>query len=468
MARLLDGVILIDPTGTILSANPAALAMHGVQSVAEFGDTAEAYAERFTLWSADHRRLKRREYPLFNLLAGDDIADMIVEVAPAGEDEARWVHKVRDVVLDVDGGEPDYLALVLSDISQRFDAEARFKAMFQANPAPAIIVRLRDQRIVEANAGFLALTGFTPAQIIGKSIFGAGLFADLSDRHAVRRGIEAGEVVPQTDAELLVADGARRLVLFAGQPIDVTGDDALLLTFADLEPRRQAEASLAASERHLQAVFEMAPVPMATTRDADHRITTTNAAFRTLTGYGADILNHRTADEVALWESAERRAAVEADVARDGRVRDIDARLVSQSGTVIDCAVSAETISVDGTPCVLWIYQDVTERRRSEAELGTAIDEVLKDTSWLSRSILDKLATLRRPSSHPPAAELSPREREILELVCDALDDAAIAERLEISRNTVRNHVAKIYSKIGVNRRSGAVVWGRERGIGKQ
>lgn len=48
----------------------------------------------------------------------------------------------------------------------------------------------------------------------------------------------------------------------------------------------------------------------------------------------------------------------------------------------------------------------------------------------------------------------------------DDLDDTAIADRLSISRNTVRNHVASIYAKIGTSRRSGAVVWGRERGMG--
>jgi DNA-binding NarL/FixJ family response regulator len=114
----------------------------------------------------------------------------------------------------------------------------------------------------------------------------------------------------------------------------------------------------------------------------------------------------------------------------------------------------------------LWVYQDVTERRRDELELAKAIDEVMQDTSWLSRSILDKLATLRRPQTQSPAEDLSPREREVLGLICDDLDDTAIAERLSLSRNTVRNHVARIYAKLGVSRRSGAVIWGRERGMG--
>jgi DNA-binding NarL/FixJ family response regulator len=121
-----------------------------------------------------------------------------------------------------------------------------------------------------------------------------------------------------------------------------------------------------------------------------------------------------------------------------------------------------------GGPCVLWLYQDISNRRRSELELVEAIESVMKDANWLSRSIMDKLATLRNPrtATASPAIDLSKREREVLEMICDDMDDAAIAARLALSPNTVRNHVARLYAKIGVNRRSAAVVWGRERGIG--
>ena len=123
IGQLLDGVILLDPTGMILSANEAAVRMHGLTSAAGFGRTAEDYADRFTLRSADGQPLKRRDYPLFKLLAGESFPDLVVQVAPAGETETRWVHQVRDVAMDEDGGEPDCLALVICDISERFDAE---------------------------------------------------------------------------------------------------------------------------------------------------------------------------------------------------------------------------------------------------------------------------------------------------------------------------------------------------------
>lgn len=465
MAQLLDGVIVVDPTGVILRANAAALKMHGIDRFEDLGATAEAYAERFALRSANGRLLKRREYPLFRLLAGDGFPDETVQVAPTGEDEVRWVHQVRDVTMDVDGGDADYLALVLSDVSARFNAERRFKAMFDANPAPALVVRLRDLRIVQGNPGFLDLTGFSQEQLAGKSLFGLDLLRGLADPTGTRTRIEQGKVLLQQEAELLVADGAQRLVLFAGQPIDVTEEDALLLTFADLQPRREAEIALQASERHLLAVFEMAPVAMVVTRHADHRIARVNAAFRSLTGYTDDDALGKTADELALWETSSERAAAEAALNAAGSLHQQEARLSTRGHDLLDCLVSAQSVDLDQHACVLWVYQDVTERRRSEAELTAAIDEVMKDASWLSRSILDKLATLRSTTPAAPAIELSPREREVLGLICDDLDDSAIAKRLNLSRNTVRNHVARIYAKLGVSRRSGAVVWGRERGL---
>jgi hypothetical protein len=39
---------------------------------------------------------------------------------------------------------------------------------------------------------------------------------------------------------------------------------------------------------------------------------------------------------------------------------------------------------------------------------------------------------------------------------------------LNLSQNTIRNHIASLYRKIGVNRRSAAIIWARERAITPQ
>ena len=62
-------------------------------------------------------------------------------------------------------------------------------------------------------------------------------------------------------------------------------------------------------------------------------------------------------------------------------------------------------------------------------------------------------------------AALSPREREVLALLSDGLDNVQIGERLSISEKTVRNHVSRVYDKLGVWTRAQAVVFAREHGF---
>lgn len=60
---------------------------------------------------------------------------------------------------------------------------------------------------------------------------------------------------------------------------------------------------------------------------------------------------------------------------------------------------------------------------------------------------------------------LSPREREILALLNEGLANADIGERLAISEKTVRNHISRIYDKLGVWTRAQALVFARDHGF---
>ncbi len=53
---------------------------------------------------------------------------------------------------------------------------------------------------------------------------------------------------------------------------------------------------------------------------------------------------------------------------------------------------------------------------------------------------------------------LTPREREIFELLVNQYDTNSIAERLVISTKTVRNHISNVIQKLGVNGRSQAIL----------
>jgi PAS domain S-box-containing protein len=466
IADLTAGVVLVDPAGVLVSANAAALRMHGVSSLAELGATADDYCQRFCLRYRNGHRLRFREYPIMRMLAGETIPDLVVEVAPTGTNEPRWTHAVHDVVMDEDGGDPDCLALVIQDVSERYDAEARFEAMFQANPAPALILRLSDQRFVRVNAGFAELCGCARDAVEGRHLRDFDILGRTERPALVAERLAAGRTIPQVEAELPLPDGTTRFVILAAQPIEVADQPCLLFTFADLEPRRRAEHALRASEHRSTTMFRLAPVAMAVTALPDHRLVEVNEAFVRLTGRSVHALIGQRVDDLQLWHDAEQRASLEGQIERRGGVRTCDVRVLPREGEPVDCLVSAERVDVKDERCCLWLYQDVTTRRHSELELVEAIEAVMKDASWFSRSIMDKLAALRGGGATPATSDLSGREREVLEMLCEGLDDKGIAERLGLSGNTVRNHVSRLYAKIGVNRRSAAVIWARERGIG--
>jgi DNA-binding CsgD family transcriptional regulator len=68
----------------------------------------------------------------------------------------------------------------------------------------------------------------------------------------------------------------------------------------------------------------------------------------------------------------------------------------------------------------------------------------------------------------PPAMaefEISPREREVLALLCQRLSDAEIGEALSISPRTASSHVAHIYNKLGVSSRREAAALAARHGL---
>lgn len=72
------------------------------------------------------------------------------------------------------------------------------------------------------------------------------------------------------------------------------------------------------------------------------------------------------------------------------------------------------------------------------------------------------------PPTHPAVfPELTPREREILEMIAQGLDNSQIASKLVVSQRTVRNHISHIFRKLMVRNRSQAIVLARKAGLGQ-
>ncbi|WP_067544609.1 response regulator [Nocardia crassostreae] len=105
-------------------------------------------------------------------------------------------------------------------------------------------------------------------------------------------------------------------------------------------------------------------------------------------------------------------------------------------------------------------------------ELVRAVRVVAAGDALLAPTVTRRLiadVTRRRSNTRrapaPALAALTPREREVLELVARGMSNAEIAESLFVAEQTVNTHVSKVFAKLNLRDRAQAVVLAYESGL---
>ena len=132
---------------------------------------------------------------------------------------------------------------------------------------------------------------------------------------------------------------------------------------------------------------------------------------------------------------------------------------VVKSGTAV--LLLTEEIIFDHLPATILGLFSLDE---SPAALGVAIRQVARGEQYLSptlaTAILERQQTsaIQMDAAQNKVAELSEREREILNLLAEGLSNKMIAARLYLSVRTIEGHLANIYSRLGVHSRTEAML----------
>jgi DNA-binding NarL/FixJ family response regulator len=113
-----------------------------------------------------------------------------------------------------------------------------------------------------------------------------------------------------------------------------------------------------------------------------------------------------------------------------------------------------------------FLLKAVTADRLFDAVRVVAAGEALLAPA-VTRRLITEFARLRPPPSRRsiPLDRLTPRETEVLRLIAEGLSNPEIAERLVVGEETVKTHVGRILSKLGLRDRTQAVVAAYESGL---
>lgn len=100
----------------------------------------------------------------------------------------------------------------------------------------------------------------------------------------------------------------------------------------------------------------------------------------------------------------------------------------------------------------IWLGLKLTKKKE------TVIVNVVKEVPVAAEPFAVNEARLRELG-------ITPREREILELIANGLSNREIAESLFVSENTVKTHSSRLFDKLSAKRRTQAVQIGKDMGL---
>jgi DNA-binding NarL/FixJ family response regulator len=114
-----------------------------------------------------------------------------------------------------------------------------------------------------------------------------------------------------------------------------------------------------------------------------------------------------------------------------------------------------------------FLLKDVTAERLFDAVRVIAAGEALLAPA-VTRRLISEFALLRPRATAPTTpglATLTPRETQVLRLMAEGLSNPEIAARLVVTDETVKTHVSRVLSKLGLRDRTQAVVTAYESGL---
>ena len=131
-------------------------------------------------------------------------------------------------------------------------SEEKFAAAFHASPDAININRLSDGMYVEVNEGFTRLTGYTPADVSGKTSADIAIWGDLADRDRLVERLREHGFVDRMEATFRRKNGALTVAEMSANVISCGGSQCILSVTRDISEHRRVEQALEASNARLE------------------------------------------------------------------------------------------------------------------------------------------------------------------------------------------------------------------------
>ncbi|MFJ4145454.1 putative bifunctional diguanylate cyclase/phosphodiesterase [Pseudomonas sp. NPDC089734] len=189
-------------------------------------------------------------------------------------------------------------------------------------------------------------------------------------RRTYKAMLDNGSDLFQITYRLQLKNGAPRLLesrarLYRdsnGAPLKLSG------TLLDITQQHARSALLATEEKFAKA-FHSSPDSITITEMESGHYVEVNDGFCRLTGFTSQEVLGRTAQDAGIWVDPEQRQQLIDQLRTEGRIHHMEMNGRHKNGTPLVIDVSAESITLDGTACLLVTARDIGELKHAQAQV---------------------------------------------------------------------------------------------------
>jgi two-component system NarL family sensor kinase len=261
----------------------------------------------------------------------------------------------------------DLTAHKLADNALR-ESEAKFRLV--AETAPCAIWILEGRELVYVNRYAEVLSGYSRDELFSMNPWDLvdPEFRDMNYQRSMAR-LRGENPEPRYQFKILTKSGDVRWLDFSGARTQFEGRPAILATAFDITAIKRAEQQLRERNMYLDALIANSPFGIVT-KDEDNRVLFCNRAFEEMFFYAQEELQGKYIDDIIVAPHDREEAARMTQATLHGGVTHATAQRRRKDGTLIDVELHGIRILSGGMFVGAFaIYQDITERRRSEEKL---------------------------------------------------------------------------------------------------